>query len=100
MHMVCPGCGEKRDFGADVQVGDLVPCDACAGVLFRLVQDHGTYCLREIPQASCPVCGMMLRLPDDVQAGASAIHCGQTFVVTYAYGTYALEHVNGERAGR
>jgi hypothetical protein len=33
----------------------------------------------------------MLQLPDDIQAGASADHCGQTFVVTFAYGAYALE---------
>jgi hypothetical protein len=38
----------------------------------------------------------MLRLPDDVQAVTSADHCGQTFVVTYAYGAYALEYPNIE----
>lgn len=94
MHVVCPGCSEKRDLGADVHVGDIVSCDACAGALFRLVQDHGTYCLREVPQASCPVCGTLLQLPDEMQAGASADHCSQTFVVTYAYGAYALEPRN------
>ena len=99
MHVVCPGCGAKRDAGIDVQVGDIVSCESCAGVVFRLVQDHGTYSLRELPQASCPVCGMRLRLPDDVQDGASADHCDQTFVVTYAYGAYALEHVDSEGEG-
>jgi hypothetical protein len=94
MHVVCPGCSEQRDFGSDVQVDDIVSCDACAGVLFRLVQDHGTYLLRELPQASCPACGTMLQLPDEVQAGATAEHCDQTFVVTYAYGAYALERSN------
>jgi hypothetical protein len=94
MQAVCPGCSEVRVFDPDVQVGDVVSCDSCAGVLFRLVQDHGAYHLRELPQASCPVCGVMPRLPDHVQAGASTEHCGQTFRVTYAYGTYALEHRN------
>jgi hypothetical protein len=100
MHVVCPGCGQKRNFDADVYVGDIVSCELCAGVLFRLVQNNGTYILRELPQASCPVCSMMLRLPDDVQAGARADHCNQTFVVTYAYGACALEHVDSERKGQ
>lgn len=91
MQVLCPGCSEERDFGADVQVGDIVSCVACAGVLFRLLRDNGAYVLRELPQASCPVCGVMLRLPDDVLAGARENHCGQTFVVTYTYGAYALE---------
>ncbi len=92
MQVVCPGCSEERDFDTEMHVGDIVSCDSCAGVLFRLLQDNGTYILRELPQASCPVCGIMLRLPDDVQAGASAAHCDQTYMVTYAYGAYALEH--------
>lgn len=96
MQAVCPGCREERVFGFDIQVGDIVSCDACAGVLFRLLQDNGVYLLREVPQASCPLCGTMLRLPDDVQAGATTDHCERTFVVTYAYGTYALEHRNSD----
>lgn len=95
MQVVCPGCSEERAFGADTQVGDIISCDSCAGVLFRLVQDNGMYLLRELPQASCPVCGTMLQLPNEVQAGENAEHCDQTFVVTYAYGSYALEHSNG-----
>jgi hypothetical protein len=66
-------------------------------MLFRLLQDNGAYSLREVPQASCPVCGAMLQLPEDVQAGASANHCDQTFIVTYAYGAYALEHTQSKK---
>ena len=91
MQVVCPGCSEERIFGTDVHVGDIVSCDSCSGALFRLLQNNGAYSLRELSQASCPVCGAMLQLPDDIQAGASADHCGQTFVVTFAYGAYALE---------
>ena len=94
MQVVCPGCREERDCGADIQVGDIVSCHACAEVLFRLIQDNGTYLLCELPQASCPACGTMFRLPDEVQAGATTDHCEQTYVVTYAYGAYALEHSN------
>ena len=96
MKAVCPGCSEARVFGADVQVGDVVSCDACAGVLFRLIQDNGTNYLRELPQASCPSCGIMFRLPDHIRAGATTDHCGQTFTVTYAYGAYALEVPSSE----
>jgi hypothetical protein len=91
MQAVCPGCREVRVFDADVQVGDVVSCDSCAGVLFRLVLDNGAYHLRELPQASCPLCGTMLRLPDHIEPGATTDHCDQTFIVTYAYATYALE---------
>lgn len=91
MQAVCPGCSEVRVFDVDVQVGDVVSCDSCAGVLFRLVQNNGTYHLRELPQASCPLCGTILRFPDHIQSGATTDHCDQAFVVTYAYGTYALE---------
>ena len=91
MRVVCPGCSEERDLGTEVQVGDVVPCASCAGALFRLEQHDGDYILREAPQASCPQCQALLRLPDAVQPGENFCHCGRTFVVTHAYGAYALE---------
>jgi hypothetical protein len=33
---------------------------------------------------------------DDVQAGATFFHCDRTFVVTYAYGAYAMESPAGD----
>jgi hypothetical protein len=99
MQVVCPGCGEERDLGAGVHASGVVSCASCAGVLFRLEQHNGTYVLHEMPHASCPVCDTMLRLPDDVQAGASFFHCGRTFVVTYAYGAYALESPASDEGG-
>lgn len=99
MQVVCPGCRAVRAIDANTQVGALVSCASCAGVLFRLVQEHDTYLLRELPQASCPVCGTMLRLPDGAHAGVNTTHCDRTFIVTYAYGAYALEGVDSEREG-
>jgi ribosomal protein S27E len=96
MQVVCPGCGEERDLGAEVHASDVVSCASCAGVVFRLEQHNGTYVLHEVPHASCPECGTMLQLPDDVQAGATFLHCDRSFVVTYAYGTYALESPVGD----
>lgn len=93
MRVVCPGCGESRDLEPAVQVGELVSCVSCAGVVFRLTQQGGEYLLQEVPQASCPQCETVVRLPETVQAGATFHHCGRAFVVTYAYGTYALEPV-------
>ncbi len=98
MQVVCPGCREERELGDAVHVGDVVSCDACAGALFRLGQDCGTYVLHEVPQASCPMCGTMLRLADNVQSGATVNHCDHTLVVTYAYGAYALEPVGNRDA--
>lgn len=91
MRVVCPGCGETRDLAPAVQVGDLVSCVSCAGVVLRLTQQDEAYRLREIPQASCPQCETVVRLPETVQAGETFHHCGKAFVVTYAYGTYALQ---------
>jgi len=91
--VVCPGCGERRDLGPAVQVGDLVSCLSCAGVVYRLTQQDGAYRLQEVPQASCPQCETVVRLPETVHAGETFHHCERAFVVTYAYGTYALEPV-------
>jgi hypothetical protein len=60
-------------------------------VVFRLVQQDGQYVLQEVPQASCPQCETLVQLPDGVQGGEHFRHCERTFVVTYAYGAYALE---------
>jgi hypothetical protein len=90
IRVVCPGCGEARDLAPAVQVGDLVSCVSCAGVVFRLLQQGGAYLLQEVPQASCPQCETVVRLPEPVRAGATVQHCGKAFIVTYAYGTYAL----------
>jgi hypothetical protein len=89
--VMCPGCGETRDLGPAVQVGDLVSCRFCAGVVFQLTQQDGAYRLQEVPHASCPQCERVVRLPETVHAGETFQHCGKVFAVTYAYGTYALE---------
>lgn len=68
MTVMCPGCGQRRDLGREVHVGAVVTCVWCAGALFRLEQQAGEYVLREVPQASCPQCQTLLRLPDMVQA--------------------------------
>jgi hypothetical protein len=103
MIVTCPGCGERRDLGTEVQPGAVIACTRCAGVLFRLVQQGEAYVLHEIPQASCPQCEARQLLPDTIQPGDTFRHCNQTFVVSYAYGAYALEplarhhmgHMNG-----
>ena len=96
MQARCPGCGETRDLGPEVRVGDVVSCDSCAGAVFRHVHQDGQDVLLEVPQASCPQCETLVRLPETMRAGGTFSHCGMTFVVTYAYGAYALEPV-GER---
>lgn len=90
MQVQCPGCGEMRALGPEVRLGDEVVCASCAGVVFRLAKQHGQDVLQEVPQASCPQCETLVRLPESVRAGETIAHCGTTFVVTYAYGAYAL----------
>jgi len=90
MTVMCPGCGQRRNLGREVHVGAVVTCASCAGALFRLEQQAGEYVLREVPQASCPQCQTLLRLPDTAQPGDTFRHCEKIFVVSYAYGAYAL----------
>ncbi len=87
----CPGCGQPRQLGPETRVGDVVTCEFCAETVFRLTPQDGGYALQEVPQASCPRCDARVWLPDAVRPGDPFQHCGQTFVVTYAYGAYALE---------
>ena len=74
-----------------MQVGDILTCDSCAGVRFRLVQERGVYVLRVVPEASCPQCDGVVQLLDTAQPGHIVRHCDRDFVVTYTYGSYALE---------
>jgi hypothetical protein len=89
--VTCPGCNEARDLGTEIRVGDILTCDACAGVRFRLVQENGVYQLRVVPEASCPQCDAVVQLPDTVQPGHLVRHCDRDLMVTYTYGSYALE---------
>jgi hypothetical protein len=91
--VTCPGCSENRDLGTEAQVGDILTCDSCAGVRFCLVQENNVHVLRVVPEASCPQCDGVVQLSDTVQPGYSVRHCDRNFVVTYAYGSYALESV-------
>lgn len=91
MIVTCPGCSEARDLGTEIQVGDILTCDSCAGVRFRLVHEGDDYRLRVVPEASCPQCDVIVQLPDTVQPGHIVRHCDRDLVVTYAYGSYALE---------
>ena len=91
MTVICPGCGEAQTLAPVVQVGDVVPCTRCAGMLLRVELHDGAYVLREVPQASCPQCETLFRLPETVRPGDVVRHCHRIFVVSYAYGTYALE---------
>ena len=88
--VTCLGCSEERDLGTEMQVGDILTCDSCAGVRFRLVQEGDVYLLRVVPEASCPQCNAIVQLSDTVQPGHIVRHCDRDFVVTYAYGSYAL----------
>ncbi|GAX91649.1 sulfonate ABC transporter [Effusibacillus lacus] len=44
-----------------------------------------------IKKASCPICDQEVELPDDVQPGNKINCCGKEFIVTYEWGSYALE---------
>ena len=49
MTVICHGCGEVHTLAPAVQVGDVVPCTWCAGVLFRLELHDGRIWVRVVP---------------------------------------------------
>ena len=100
MIVTCPGCGEVRELGPEVQPGAVMTCTRCAGVLFRLTQQGGQYVLHEVPQASCPQCQALQLLPDTIQPGDIFRHCDRSFVVSYAYGAYALTPLARHHVGQ
>lgn len=88
--LLCPGCGEKVP-RAGLQPGDRIDCSRCAGLTLKLEEEDGRYRLVEVPKASCPVCNRSLDVPEGCGPGDTLSCCGEKFVLTYAFGAYALE---------
>ena len=42
-------------------------------------------------QVSCPDCGTVMTLPEDVRAGDDVECCGRRYRLTFAFGAFAAE---------
>ncbi|HEV8716150.1 MAG TPA: hypothetical protein VGX03_25410 [Candidatus Binatia bacterium] len=71
--------------------GDRFECTNCADLTLELMRREGELTLRQVHRVSCPLCNQMLEVPEHARPGDIMICCGQTFRLTYEFGTYALE---------
>lgn len=93
--VLCPGCGEKVSLEG-LKVGDRFDCSNCANLTLRLKEENGRYFLVEIPQVSCPTCDRLIEVPEGLKAGDTLSCCGEDSILTYEFGSYALEKMQRE----
>ena len=85
----CPGCGETVSLEG-VEPGDRMDCPNCANLTLRVQENEGDYSLVEIPKASCPSCERLCEVPDGLGPGDIMKCCGDEYVLTYEFGTFAM----------
>lgn len=83
----------------DAKVGDVVECENCAGVLFRLVEEGGQGILRPVQLVSCPFCDERIPVDDDTPEGRVIRHGGAAYRLVREFGAFSLELADGERPG-
>lgn len=89
--LTCPDCGRIIPLPDDAKVGDLVECPDCAGILFRFLEAGGQLQWTWIQMVNCPGSDVMVEIVHGTPAG-TIYHCdGRPWVLTYAFGSYALE---------
>ena len=86
---LCPGCGEKVSLNG-LRAGDRIDCSNCANLTLRLKEKDGKSFLEEIPKVSCPSCDRVKEVPEGLRAGETMECCGEKYLLTYEFGTYAL----------
>ncbi len=96
--LLCPGCGERVSLNG-LRTGDRIDCSNCANLTLRVKAQDGKYFLEEIPKVSCPSCDRIIEMPEGLHAGDSVECCGELYVLTYEFGTYALAKTKGETGG-
>ncbi|MBI2880434.1 MAG: hypothetical protein HYY21_02540 [Candidatus Tectomicrobia bacterium] len=83
----------------DAKDGDLIECENCAGVLFRLRRKGGQDSLHVVQLVSCPFCGERVPVDDDAPEGSVIRHGGAAFALVKEFGAFSLEPLNDERPG-
>lgn len=87
----CPDCGEVVPVPAGARAGDLLECPNWAGFSLRLRETGGEWSAAIAPHVSCPGCWRTIVLPEGAKAGDRVECCGRRYVLTFAYGAFALE---------
>jgi hypothetical protein len=83
----------------DAKPGEVIECENCAGVLFRLIRNNVQDALGIVHLVSCPYCGKMIRIDDDTPEGSLVYHGGVSFTLAKEFGAFSLELVDGQRPG-
>jgi len=95
--LLCPGCGEKVPLNG-LRSGDRIDCSNCANLILRVTEKDGEHFLQEIFKVSCPSCDRVIEVPEGLHAGDTVECCGELYVLTYDFGTYALTKTKNEPA--
>ncbi len=91
--LICPDCAEPVPLPPVAQPGELVECPNCAGLTFRLLERGGTLTWMRVHRVSCPGSDAVVEVLDGTREG-TVYHCGGTpYILTYAFGSYALERL-------
>ena len=70
---------------------DLIDCENCAGVKFRLGRAEGDEVLSIVQMVSCPVCGEYVPVDEDTPEGAVFEHDGKRLRLSKEFGAFVLE---------
>ena len=89
----CPGCGTKILVPLDPGEGDLIQCENCAGVKFRLCIDAGKEVLRLVQLVSIPFSDVKLPVDDNTPEGRVITHDEKQYKLTKEFGAFSLEPV-------
>jgi len=87
----CPGCGQEIPVPPGARPGDLIECENCAGVKFRLCAEGGREILKLVHLIRCPACGEPIPVDDETPEGSTVEHDGRTFRLAREFGAFSLE---------
>ena len=90
---LCPGCGTKILVPLDAGEGDLIQCENCAGVKFRLCIDADKEVLRLVQLVSVPFSDSKIPLDDDTPEGSVIVHDEKHYKLTREFGAFSLEPI-------
>lgn len=89
----CPGCGMKIPVPRDAEEGDLIECENCAGVKFRLGKEGESDILRLVQLVSVPSSDERIPIDADTPEGTVIHHGGIDYELTKEFGAFGLKQL-------